>query len=78
MPILVFTLRQQAEATPMTLSWTILTPGQQQAMNALRSGRSGVDRELVEQLRNLGLAELGISGVSVSSLGEAIFPARIY
>ncbi|MBS3849254.1 hypothetical protein PSC71_10465 [Devosia sp. J2-20] len=62
----------------MTLSWTLLTPQQQQALSALRAGRSGVDNELVEQLRNLGLAEIGRSGVSVSLLGETILPATVH
>ncbi len=62
----------------MTLSWTLLTPQQQQALSALRAGRSGVDNELVEQLRNLGLAEIGRYGVSVSLLGETILPATVH
>ena len=36
--------------------------------------RNGVDFELVEQLRNLGLAELGLAGIAVSPLGETIIP----
>lgn len=59
----------------MTLSWTQLTARQQQALSALRAGRHGVDIELVEQLRNLGLAELGLSGVAVSAMGQTIMPA---
>ena len=58
----------------MTLSWTQLTFPQQQALNALRIGQSGIDLELVEQLRNLGLAELNDTGVAVSPLGQALFP----
>lgn len=58
----------------MTLSWTQLTFQQQQALNALRSGQSGIDLELVEQLRNLGLAEIKGNGVAVSPLGQVLFP----
>ena len=58
----------------MTPSWTLLTPKQQQALSALCAGRNGVDTELVEQLRNLGLAELGRGGIAVSRLGESILP----
>ena len=58
----------------MSLSWTQLTARQQQALSALRAGRNGVDFELVEQLRNLGLAELGLAGIAVSPLGETIIP----
>ena len=58
----------------MTLSWTQLTFQQQQALNALRAGRRGIDLELVEQLRNLGLAEMHQGGLSVSRLGETVMP----
>ena len=62
----------------MTLSWTLLTPQQQRALTAMRAGQGGIDTELVEQLRNLGLAELGQSGVAVSQLGETIMPATLH
>jgi ribosomal protein S19E (S16A) len=62
----------------MTLSWTLLTPQQQQALSALRAGHGRVDSELLEQLRNLGLAEIGTSGVAVSMLGEAILPTSVH
>ena len=61
----------------MTLSWTQLTSSQQQALNALRAGQSGIDLELVEQLRNLGLAEMHQSGVAVSLLGKVIIPTTL-
>lgn len=59
----------------MTLSWTQLTARQQQALSALRAGRRGDDHEPLEQLRNLGLAEISPSGVAVSLLGSSIMPA---
>jgi len=58
----------------MTLSWTQLTLAQQQALSALCAGRRGVDLELIEQLRNLGLAELSRAGVAVSALGATLLP----
>ncbi|MGV8854226.1 MAG: hypothetical protein ACOH2L_06235 [Devosia sp.] len=62
----------------MSLSWTQLTTRQQQALSALRAGRGGVDFELVEQLRTLGLAEHGLAGVAVSPLGETIIPSAYH
>jgi len=61
----------------MTLSWTQLTYPQQQALNALRAGHSGIDLELVEQLRNLGLAEMHQTGVAVSPLGQILLPTTL-
>lgn len=61
----------------MTLSWTQLTSSQQQALNALRAGQRGIDVELVDQLRNLGLAEMNKSGVAVSPLGQIIIPTAL-
>ena len=58
----------------MTLSWTQLTSQQQQALSALRAGRRGIDLELGEQLRNLGLAEMNTAGLSVSRIGETVMP----
>lgn len=62
----------------MTLSWTQLTFPQQRALNALRAGQSDIDLELVEQLRNLGLAEIGNAGVAVSPLGAIIIPTALH
>ncbi|WP_193336626.1 hypothetical protein [Devosia beringensis] len=62
----------------MTLSWTQLTFPQQQALSALCAGQSGIDLELVEQLRNLGLAEIRNASVAVSPLGAIMIPTALH
>ncbi|GHA18750.1 hypothetical protein GCM10007989_12580 [Devosia pacifica] len=62
----------------MNVTWTVLTQQQRMALRVLETDTaSTLERELGEQLRNLGLAESAGPAVTISPLGRAIIPTTL-